>query len=362
MKVHPLHVACPYYTMFPIDFPLRHLREARPGDWVLDPFCGRGTTLFAARLLGLPAAGVDSSPVAAAIARAKLARATAAQVLDRARAILADPSITPRIPEGEFWSWCYHPETLREICILREGLLRAGPDDDAAHLLRLLMLGRLHGPLTRGAPSYLSNQMPRTHAAKPDYAVRFWRQRGLRPPRVDTLELLARKAPYYLDGAPPPVAGAVACGDSRQADLAALGGPYRWVITSPPYYGMRTYVPDQWLRYWFLGGPEAVAYEYAGQLSHRGPAAFAADLAQVWRRVAAACAPDARLVIRFGGVPHRRADPRAILLESLAAAGWRVEAVAAAATARAGRRQAAQFGVDVGPAVMEYDFVARLAG
>jgi hypothetical protein len=40
--------ACPYYTMFPLDFPLAWLRRARPGEWVLDPFCGRGTTLYCA--------------------------------------------------------------------------------------------------------------------------------------------------------------------------------------------------------------------------------------------------------------------------------------------------------------------------
>jgi len=40
--------------MFPLDFPLDILRKrALPGDRVLDPFCGRGTTNFAARLVGL---------------------------------------------------------------------------------------------------------------------------------------------------------------------------------------------------------------------------------------------------------------------------------------------------------------------
>lgn len=357
-KVHPLNVACPYYTMFPIDFPLRHLADAEPGEWVLDPFCGRGTTVFAARMRGLPVVGVDSSPVAAAIARAKLAEATAAEVIDLARRILSDPSIEPEIPEGEFWEWCYHPETLREICILREGLLRADPADDAAHLLRALMLGRLHGPLMKGPPSYLSNQMPRTHASKPDYAVRFWQRRGLRPPRVDTLELIARKASYYIDGAPPKVAGTVECRDSRRTDFLALGGPYRWVITSPPYYGMRTYVPDQWLRYWFLGGPDRVAYEYAGQISHGAPETFAAELAQVWRQVAAACLPDARLVVRFGGIPSRQVDVREILCQSLTAAGWQVVAIHPAGSARSGKRQAVQFGKGIRPPVEEYDFIA----
>jgi DNA modification methylase len=68
-----LNGVCPYYTMYPLNFPLRVLEtRARPGQWILDPFCGRGTTNFAARVLGLPSIGVDSSAVAVAIAQAKL--------------------------------------------------------------------------------------------------------------------------------------------------------------------------------------------------------------------------------------------------------------------------------------------------
>ncbi|CAL1241131.1 DNA methyltransferase [Candidatus Methylocalor cossyra] len=49
--------------MFPLDFPLNILkRRAHAGDVVHDPFCGRGTTNYAARLLGLSSLGVDSSP------------------------------------------------------------------------------------------------------------------------------------------------------------------------------------------------------------------------------------------------------------------------------------------------------------
>jgi hypothetical protein len=56
-----LNAVCPYFTMYPLSFPLKILqRHAQPESWVLDPFCGRGTTNYAARLLGLPTIGIDS--------------------------------------------------------------------------------------------------------------------------------------------------------------------------------------------------------------------------------------------------------------------------------------------------------------
>ena len=54
------------------------------------------------------------------------------------------------------------------------------------------------------------------------------------------------------------------------------------VITSPPYYGMRTYIQDQWLRHWFLGGRDEVDYEACTQFHHCSHDDFAADLARVW--------------------------------------------------------------------------------
>ena len=48
--------------MFPLDFPLGILKaHARPNARVLDPFSGRGTTNFAARVLGLRTIGIDAS-------------------------------------------------------------------------------------------------------------------------------------------------------------------------------------------------------------------------------------------------------------------------------------------------------------
>ena len=280
--------------MFPLSVPAKHLARIDARAWVLDPFCGRGSTNYAARLLGLGSVGVDSNPVAAAIAEGKMVATSAGDVSAACADIVAGP-IEAAPPDGEFWARCYHPRTLDEMCRVRAALL-VDHSSPARKALRALMLGLLHGPRNKGAPSYLSNQMPRMYAAKPDYAVRFWSRRRLDPVRVPLVELVQRKAVYYFAATPPEVPFRVLCGDSRTLDLTTLGPRFSMVVTSPPYYGMRTYVPDQWLRYWFLGGPPAPTYQHPNQLSHGSAAEFAEQLAGVWTNVARACLPGARFM------------------------------------------------------------------
>src|SRR5258708_33526372 len=85
-----LNAICPYFTMFPLEFPRRILaRHARAGQRVLDPFCGRGTTNFAARLAGLESLGVDSSPVSGALTPAELAAFDVGGGIRAARRVLS---------------------------------------------------------------------------------------------------------------------------------------------------------------------------------------------------------------------------------------------------------------------------------
>jgi len=356
-----LNAICPYYTMFPLDFPLRVLQgRARKGDWVVDPFCGRGTTNFAARLLGLSSFGVDSSPVAVALTQAKLADARGSDVVRTAKGILDSMPSRVAVPNGDFWERAYEPAVLRQICWLRKDLLR-DCSSDSRLLLRAILLGALHGPRTKLAASHLSNQCPRTFAPKPDYAVRFWRKRRMKPPAVNVVEVVRTRARRYLSQRPAYTPAHVVLGDSRAAKVFE-SRQFRWAITSPPYYGMRTYIPDQWLRNWFLGGPAHVTYKPpARELDHASADAFADDLRKVWMGIAASAAIDARLVIRFGGIADRDVDPVTLLKSSLSDSGWRLTTAVSAGDANAGRRQATQF-VHGGPAPKEeYDFYAVLA-
>ena len=58
-----------------------------PGDIVLDPFCGSGTTLVQANELGLHAVGIDISAFNAAISNLKLTRANSAAIAQAAKTI-----------------------------------------------------------------------------------------------------------------------------------------------------------------------------------------------------------------------------------------------------------------------------------
>jgi hypothetical protein len=149
---------------------------------------------------------------------------------------------------------------------------------------------------------------PRTYAPKPRYAVKFWRERGLRPPAVDVLSIIAHRERRAYGGSLPPVRFRVRQADSRTVNWSELVdelGPIEWIVTSPPYYGLRTYRPDQWLREWFVGGDDEVCYSAQTQVTHGSPEKFAADLRLVWEQLARHCSPDARLVVRFGAINDR---------------------------------------------------------
>ena len=104
-KIHPkvrLNAICPYFTMFPLSFPYKTLQNAAKTDLVYDPFCGRGTTNYAARLLGITSYGVDSNPVAFAVAQAKLINANPKSITKRCTDVLQNTRIGS-IPAGDFW-------------------------------------------------------------------------------------------------------------------------------------------------------------------------------------------------------------------------------------------------------------------
>src|SRR5712692_4488023 len=99
-------------------------RLTERGEVVYDPFMGRGTTLVESSLLGRVPYGCDINPISLVLTRPRLRPPDLAEVAGRIRKL--DLTRAEEMPDDLLAF--YHPETLREICALREYLLRRRAD------------------------------------------------------------------------------------------------------------------------------------------------------------------------------------------------------------------------------------------
>ena len=288
--------------MFPEQFVRKHvIAQTEIGDVVLDPFAGRGTTILESLLLGRIAFGTDTNPVAVCLSNAKANSPVSSFVLKRIR--LLETRFRKRkvilVQEDEFFSKCFHPSTLKQICFMRESL--KWRDDNVDCFIAAMILGCLHGDSNR-SKNYLSNQMPRTISTKKGYSVRWWNEHGYVAPDRDLFSLLRDMVGYRLVSEIPRLRGKVVEADARTAAmvLPELRGGVTLVVTSPPYLDTTDYREDQWLRLWFLGGPsEPVRGQ--GDDRHRSADAYWQFLEEAWAGVAKLLRPGATIVVRIGG-------------------------------------------------------------
>jgi DNA methylase len=341
---HRFHALCPYFAMFPEGFAETWIRRlTKPGDVVLDPFAGRGTTPFQASLMGRKAIAADVNPVAFCVTRAKTHAPAHTTVSRRLRALKAryDPTDWEinRRALPPFFRYAYHAETLRQLLYLREALKWDGSRADC--MLAAVTLGSLHGDSNR-SDRYLSNQMPRTISTKPNYSISYWRRHGHRPPRRNAFELLHRQLAFrYVTPPPAPSGALIFHTDMRELPrkLQQLDKPVKCVITSPPYLDVTSFEEDQWLRLWFLGGPP---HPTKGRVSrddrHRSEDGYWRLMADMWRSLGQIVSNEATIVLRLG-MKNRKAEDVARALEASAMVSCRqVRLVTHRASAITGRQ------------------------
>ena len=227
------------------------------GDTVYDPFMGRGTTVVEAALAGRTPVGCDINPLSAVLAEPRLAPPTIEEVVARLDSL--NLSLATSYPkELEVF---YHPETLREICSLREYLLarqRRGWLDGVDRWIRMVAVNRLTGH----SPGFFSvYTLPPNQATSIDGQARINAARNQVPPRRDVRALIAAKTRSLLSDCDSATRSTL-LRSSQRAKL--ITGPARstpqlksgsvsLVVTSPPFLDVVNYAGDNWLRGWFCG-------------------------------------------------------------------------------------------------------------
>lgn len=365
MKRLPLHAICPYFAMFPASFAREHIEKySKRGDLVFDPFCGRGTTVLESLLLGRKAAGSDINPVAVCVSRAKSERPSIEEIRKRIQALenIYTRQDSQRLKNErrrlpKFFGRAFYPSTLKELLFLRFAL--KWKDSDIDCFIAALIIGSLHGEMDRSS-AYFSNQMPRTICLKPDYSLKYWRERSLFPKKREVFKMLKEKAEFRLKDLREFPLGVVAQSDARKVseNFQNLNGKISLVITSPPYLNVTSYEEDQWLRLWFLGGEPQPTY---GKISkddrHNAANKYWQFLKESWQGLAPLMKESSKIVIRLGAIGINVDDMTQGLENSLKGAFPQAKLVEAPVRSEILRRQARSFLPNSKGCLFEMDYV-----
>jgi hypothetical protein len=338
---HAYHPMCSYLASFPAA--LAHAfvaRYTRPGDVVLDPFAGRGTTPLQACAEGRIGVGNDLNPLAHVLTSAKVqppagregeARLASLRIewtreapawLELAGRVAAEaPALVPSAgsgggPEGGAETvpvevaLAFHRRTLAQVLFVRARLQLGSPTD---RFLAAALLGILHGKRS----GYLSELMPNAFSMAPRYVRDFAARTGFSASDRDLFVLLGAKLRRLARDGRPTAPGIALLGDARDAGARAraalrdraLPDRARLVLTSPPYLRVLKYGYYSWLRTWFLGFSAAAIDATLDDAHRREP--YLVFLREVLAGLRPALADDAVVALVLGDVEAERGRPAA---------------------------------------------------
>jgi len=250
----------PYYAMFPVEFALNTISTyTSEGDYVFDPFCGRGTSVFSAEILNRHATGLEISKLGWIYSKTKIYPAPMWDILERLEEIysLSQTLYSKDYKDyDEFFNTCYSKDILNFLIAAREEL--NWENDRVDRTLMAIIAINAHGKIG----DTLSNQMQHLKACGPRYAVKWWKEKGFIAPEINPLKLISKKIKWrYAKGYPSYEKSDVYLGNSTHllSDNKIKKQKYKLLFTSPPYYSVTDYHCDQWIRLWVLGErPEQV--------------------------------------------------------------------------------------------------------
>ena len=222
----------------------------RPGDCVMDPFCGSGTVLVEAQLEGRIAWGLDANPLAAMLASFKL-RST--QETEREQLLASAKLVTQsaeqrrskkvgpsrRYPSSQASQFDTH--VLLELDGLRSNI--SGIEDPFCRAGLLLVLSAIANKVSRQTSDTALRPSQRRWAS--GFVIKFFYKKAE--------ELVRRQAEFSqrLSATNIKLESDIRLGDAQS--LPFRSGRVTAIISSPPYPGIYDYVEHHRLRLQWLG-------------------------------------------------------------------------------------------------------------
>ena len=326
--VHRLH---PYLGKFIPQLVEIFLRKYfKPGDTVLDPFVGSGTTLVQSNELGINSIGFDISIFNTILCKAKTAKYDLEKAKKEVLDILEKVKKKPEIQSKQLALWerqgSYHSDYLRkwfaekalDELLSYRALIEKG-DYEYQELLKII--------LSRSARSsrlttHFDLDFPKTPQTEPYWCYKHSRQCT---PTQDAMKFLHRYSHDTIrrieefSGKRSDALVKVVHGDSRKAELPKIDG----VITSPPYVGLIDYHEQHAYAYELLG-LEDNSHSEIGSASNgssqRAKQNYTEDISAVFRKSMESMSSGGRLIVVAGD--------RANLYDQIAEkSGVKVEAI-----------------------------------
>ena len=301
-QAHSLHEVS-YRACFKPQLPRFFIqRLTDPGDTVYDPFMGRGTTPVEAALMGRIAAGCDVNPLSRILTAPRLSPPTQGQIAER----LGEVSLEDHGEFPEELLVFYHPETLQEICALKQYLLKREERrelDAIDNWIRMVAINRLTGHSVGFFSVYT---MPPNQAVSVKSQRKINEKRDQTPPRRDVRQIILRKSRSLLSK----------CDDSTRAALSGSAGRSLFLtqdcsatpeiptgsvalaVTSPPFLDVVDYATDNWLRCWFCG----IDAEEVPITIHQGLEKWASAMTRVLVELARVLRPGGYVAFEVGEV------------------------------------------------------------
>lgn len=223
-------------------------RYSKPGDYVIDPFCGSGTSAIEALLLGRNAVSVDIDPFARLLIKVKTTVYASsdiielAKIVDTIRSLSPDPNAEYPRPQMQNLEKWFTDDAILKLGFLRYQIDILAKDNESVHDYLYVVLAAIIRKASNAdnvSPKpYISTRYPKTPEDALDL---FFKTEALYRPAITEFSQIV--GPLNVTSSILETNDARDISSEHQMDLA---------VTSPPYINAYDYVrslkfEDMWL-------------------------------------------------------------------------------------------------------------------